>query len=66
MGIGGPFDAGAGRNAIKHARGFDGIKTHVAFGQGDRGSRLLVRDHGPELPPGFDLAKSDGLGARQV
>lgn len=54
-------------NALKHAgQGSTASVVHVAFGRGDPGLRLLVRDHGPGLPPGFDPAKSNGLGMRLV
>jgi len=55
-------------NALKYGRGADGSAPHVeiTIRATDEGFSLSVRDHGPGLPPGFDLAQSDRLGLTMV
>ena len=52
-----------GLNAVKHAYdGRDRARIVIECRLRDGGFVLLVSDHGPGLPEGFDISRSDGLG----
>jgi two-component sensor histidine kinase len=55
-------------NALKYGRAADGTAPHVlvTIHALPNGFSLAVRDHGPGLPPGFNLAASDRLGLTMV
>lgn len=52
-----------GLNAARHAHdGRDGARVVIECRRRDGGFRLVISDHGPGLPEGFDASRSDGLG----
>ncbi|WP_247894554.1 sensor histidine kinase [Azospirillum sp. B510] len=52
-------------NAVKH-RGSGPARVRVTFRREDDRLALTVSDHGPGLPPNFDIRKSRSLGMRLV
>lgn len=56
-------------NALKHARRGDEpgpIRVHFGPGSKEGSFKLVVADHGPGLPEGFDMERQAGLGMRLI
>lgn len=53
-------------NAVKYAFGEGGGKLCVTLRRTPTDARVIVADDGQGLPPGFDLARSGGLGMKIV
>lgn len=53
-------------NAVKYAFGQGGGKLCVTLRRTPTDARVIVADDGQGLPPGFDLARSGGLGMKIV